>query len=202
VGVTLLLVGGLGWGQLKGIAAYRSAPGEDFLGLLSALRVADPPGVDPAAARPPRPGEIPGVMGPWAAGHFITALAWRPAAADPFAYGWLRQCRLFTSSDDSEVEAILRQARCGYLLTADLRAVLPAYATAAGRAGAPIERMLAVRVHESTEPRPVPFLDLVLQSRRAHRLADGRVVPDFRIWRVLPPGAGGTGPPRAEPRHE
>jgi hypothetical protein len=195
VGAVLLLLGALGWSPLRDMAAYRAAPGPDFLGLLRTLRVADPPGVDPADWPPPAPGAVAGVMGPWAAGHFVTALAGRPAAADPFAYGWWRQCRLFTATDPEEVETILRQARCRYLLTADLRGVLPAYAAAAGRSGLDVERMAAVRIHESGDPRPLPFLDLVLQSRHAHRLANGRLVPDFRIWRVLPPGAGGSAAP-------
>ena len=40
--------------------------------------------------------------------HFVTALTGHPAAADPFAYGWRRQARLFTATDDAEVERILR----------------------------------------------------------------------------------------------
>ena len=40
-------------------------------------------------------------------GHFVTALAERPSAADPFVYGWRRQCRLFTATDDAEALAIL-----------------------------------------------------------------------------------------------
>jgi hypothetical protein len=117
-------------------------------------------------------------------GHFVTALAERPAAADPFVYGWRRQARLFTAADDAEAREILLGARCRYLVTTDLRSVLPRYAMAAGRAPAPPERMFAVRVHESADYRPVPFLVRVLESRTAARAPDGRLVPRFRVFRV------------------
>ncbi|MDL2718662.1 MAG: hypothetical protein PT977_12995, partial [Acidobacteriota bacterium] len=96
-----LLAAGLvivpGWPYLQRARAFASGPGYDVLDLFTRLRALDPPPVDPAAVPQPAPGSIPGVMPPWSAGHFVTALAERPAAADPFVYGWRRQCRLFTA---------------------------------------------------------------------------------------------------------
>jgi asparagine N-glycosylation enzyme membrane subunit Stt3 len=164
--------------------AYAEAPGRDLVDLLGRLRALDPPPVDPASWPAPTPGEIPGVMAPWAMGHLVTALAERPAAADPFVYGWRRQARLFTALDDAEAYGILRAARCRYLITTDLRSVLGRYAEAARRPPAPPETMFAVRIHESGSERPVPFLVRVLDSRTAARAPDGRVVPRFRVFRV------------------
>lgn len=140
--------------------------------------------MDPASLPPPAPGAIAGVLPPWSAGHFVTALAERPAAADPFAYGWRRQCRLFTTPEDAEARRILTAARCRYLITTDLRAVLPAYAAAVGRAGAPLDSMLAMRVHFSKERSPLPFLLEVDRSRGGFPLRDGTLVPFFRVFRV------------------
>jgi hypothetical protein len=100
-------------------------------------------------------------------------------------YGFRRQCRLFTTPSDDEAWRILTDARCRYLLTANLRAVLPLYASAAGRPGIPLESTFAVRAHEGAGPRPVPFLEEVLSSRTGGRLPDGRFVPAFRVFRVL-----------------
>lgn len=196
------------------VVRYAGAPGTDLVDTLARLRALAPPHADPAAFPQPLPGSIPGVFAPWSSGHFVTALTGYPAAADPFAYGWRRQARLFTTTDDGEAEQILDDARCGWLITTDLRAVLPAYASAAGRQGTPPDATFSVRVHESTRAKPVPFLELALDSRTAYRSPDGRVVPRFRVWRVrrateraaesLPepsaPGAG-TGPvhPPASP---
>ncbi len=130
------------------------------------------------------PGSIEGVFAPWSAGHFVTALTGYPAAADPFGYGWRRQARLFTATDDAEAERILAESRCRWLFTTDLRAVLPAYAAAAGRPGTPPGETFSVRVHEAATSNPVPFLELALDSRTAYRTPGGRVVPRFRIWRV------------------
>jgi asparagine N-glycosylation enzyme membrane subunit Stt3 len=164
--------------------AFAAGPGYDVLDLFARLRALDPPPVDPSAVPPPAPGAIPGVMPPWAAGHFVTALAERPSAADPFVYGWRRQCRLFTATDDAEAFAILSAAKCRYLVTTDLTPLLPAYAAAAGRSPAPTGEMFARRVHESDAPRPVPFLERVLDSRTGTRRADGTFQPRFRIFRV------------------
>ena len=128
---------------------------------------------------------IPGVMPPWSMGHFVTALAERPAAADPFVYGWRRQCQLFTATDDAEALAILTAAKCRYLVTAEVSALLPAYAAAAGRAPAPTRAMFARRAHESDAARPLPFLEKVLDSRTGTRRADGTFQPRFRVFRVL-----------------
>ncbi len=166
------------------LAAYADAPGRDVLDVLRRLAALDPPPVDPAGSPPPAPGSIPGVMAPWAMGHFVTALTGRPAAADPFAYGWRRQARLFSATDDLEALGILRAARCRYLVTTDLRPVIAAYAVAAGRAPAPPEARFGVRVHESVAEHPVPFLTRVLDSRTAARGPDGRLVPRFRVFRV------------------
>ena len=166
------------------VVRYAGAPGTDLVETLARLRALVPSPADPAAFPQPLPGSIPGVFAPWSAGHFVTALTGYPAAADPFAYGWRRQARLFTATDDGEAERILDDARCGWLFTTDLRAVLPAYAGAAGRQGTPIDATFSVRVHESPTASPVPFLELALDSRTAYRSPDGRVVPRFRVWRV------------------
>ena len=112
-------------------------------------------------------------MPPWSAGHFVTALAERPSAADPFVYGWRRLCRLFTATDDAEALAILRAAKCRYFVTADVSPLLPSYAAAAGRAPGPTSAMFARRVHESVVERPVPFLVRVLDSRTGSRRPTG-----------------------------
>jgi asparagine N-glycosylation enzyme membrane subunit Stt3 len=169
--------------------AFAAGPGYDVLDLFARLRALDPPPVDPSAVPPPDPGAIAGVMPPWSAGHFVTALAERPSAADPFVYGWRRQCRLFTATDDVEALAILAGAKCRYLVTTDLTPLLPAYAAAAGRPVAPTAEMFARRVHESDAPRPVPFLERVLDSRTGTRRADGSFQPRFRVFRVREAGA-------------
>ncbi len=166
------------------IVRYAGAPGTDLVETLRRLRELEPAAVDPAALPQPAPGSVEGVFVPWSAGHFVTALTGYPAAADPFAYGWRRQARLFTATDDAEAERLLAVARCRWLFTTDLRAVLPAYAAAAGRPGTPPSATFSVRVHESTSSRPVPFLELAIDSRTAYRTGDGRIVPRFRIWRV------------------
>jgi asparagine N-glycosylation enzyme membrane subunit Stt3 len=182
--LALALVATPGFPALIRVVRYVDAPGPDFLDLMARLRALDPPGVDPAALPPPAPGAIPGVMAPWAAGHFVTALAERPAAADPFAYGWRRQCRLFTTTDEAEAWRTLKKTRCRYLVTTDLRPLLPFYAAAAGRPPAPVETMFLVRVHESGEIRPMPFLTRVLDSRTGARMPDGRILPRFRVFRI------------------
>lgn len=214
VAAAALLVALPGLPHYARIARYAGAPGTDLAATLARFRALAPPPVDPAALPQPAPGSIPGVFVPWSAGHFVTALAGRPAAADPFAYGWRRQARLFTATDDGEAERILREARCAWLFTTDLRAVLPSYAAAAGRTGTRSEATFAVRVHESPSARPVPFLELALDSATAFRSPGGRVVPRFRVWRVRTasekgeasppaPGAAGGGaapaPPEASP---
>lgn len=166
------------------IAGYAGAPGTDLVETLERFRAATPPAVDRTAFPQPPAGSMEGVFAPWSAGHFVTALTGYPSAADPFAYGWRRQARLFTATDDREAERILAEARCGWLFTTDLGAVLPAYAAAAGRPGTPPGATFSVRVHESSTASPVPFLTLALDSRTAYRTPDGRIVPRFRIWRV------------------
>jgi asparagine N-glycosylation enzyme membrane subunit Stt3 len=185
--LAVLLVLLPGWPYLARAAAFADGPGYDVLDLFARLRALDPPPVDPAALPPPAPGSVPGVMPPWSAGHFVTAIAERPSAADPFVYGWRRQCRLFTATNDAEALAILNAAKCRYLVTADLAPLLPAYAAAAGRAPAPAAAMFAVRVHESDAERPVPFLVRVLDSRTGSRRADGSFQPRFRVFRVESP---------------
>jgi asparagine N-glycosylation enzyme membrane subunit Stt3 len=182
--LALLLVAVPGLPTLIRLRDYADAPGHDMLDLMARLKALDPPGADPAALPLPAPGAIPGVMAPWSMGHFVTALAERPAAADPFAYGWRRQCRLFTASDDAEAWDILKTARCRYLVTTDLRPVLPFYASAAARPPASVDTMFSVRVHESALEKPLPFLTKVLDSRTAARTPDGRIVPRFRVFRV------------------
>ncbi len=178
---------------LARVAAYADAPGRDFLDLMRRLARLDPPPAD-LADLPPASATT-GVMCPWAAGHYVSALSGRPAAADPFGYGFRRQCRLYTTPDAEEARAILVGARCRYLVTAELpEPVLLGYAEAAGRAGTPPARMLLRSVHVSAAERPVPFLTLVLASRSAS-LADGLLVPRFKVYRV----AGVDDPQRGTP---
>lgn len=190
-----------GWPHLARIPAYSDAAGPDFLSLLARLKELDPPPADPADLPQLPPGSVESVFCPWSAGHFVTAIAWRPAAADPHAYGWRRQCRLYTATDDGEALSILRSARSRYLLTANLRPLLPRYAAAAGRAPAPpVEETFAVRVHESASRTPVPFLALALESRTGWRAPDGRILPSYRVWKVLDaPVTPGPAPPAAPP---
>jgi asparagine N-glycosylation enzyme membrane subunit Stt3 len=181
--VCLVVVPGLPY--LARARAFADGPGYDVLELFARLRALDPPPVDPSVVPPPAPGAIPGVMPPWSAGHFVTAIAERPSAADPFVYGWRRQCRLFTATDDAEALAILSAAKCRYLVTTDLASLLPAYAAAAGRPPTPTAGMFARRMHESDVPSPAPFLERVLDSRTGTRRADGTFQPRFRVFRVL-----------------
>ena len=95
--------------------------------------------------------------------------------------------QVLIAASDAEAEAILRTAKCRYLLTSNLRAVLPAYGRAVGRPGIDLESTFAVRVHESPNERPVPFLLRVLDSRSGRQLSNGRWIPGFRIYRVLDP---------------
>jgi asparagine N-glycosylation enzyme membrane subunit Stt3 len=170
---------------LERARAFADGPGYDVLDLFARLRALDPPPVDPSVVPPPAPGVIPGVMPPWSVGHFVTALAERPSAADPFVYGWRRQCRLFTATDDAEALAILTAAKCRYLVTTDLTRLLPAYAAAAGRPPSPTGEMFARRVHESDASRPASFLERVLDSRTGMRRANGSFQPRFRVFRVV-----------------
>lgn len=182
------------------IVRYAGAPGTDLVETLERFRRLAPPAVDPAARPQPAPGTLPGVCAPWSAGHFVTALSGAPAAADPFGYGWRRQARLFTATDDAEAERILSASRCAWLFTTNLRPVLPAYAAAAGRPGTPPAATFSVRVHESPSTRPVPFLELALDSRTGWEVPGGRVVPRFRVWRVrtaTEPGEASPRPPCA-----
>ena len=182
-----LLVALPGLPLYRGLAAGAGIPDADLLAVFSRLGALDPPRFAPDAFPPPAAGAQEGVFAPWALGHYVTALSGRPAAADPFLYGWRRQARLFTSPDAAEVERILRASRCRYLVTTDLRGVFRPYAAAAGRPGAAPDAAVALRVHEGTSARPLPFLALALESRTAILSSDGRLVPRLRVWRVLPP---------------
>jgi hypothetical protein len=192
VSAALLLVALPGLPHYARIVGYAGSPGSDLVGTLERLRVLDPPPVDPARLPQPAPGTVEGVFAPWSAGHFVTALTGRPSAADPFGYGWRRQARLYTTTDDAEAET-----RCRWLFTTDLSAVLPAYAAAAGRAGTPPGATFAVRVHEASSPTPLPFLELAIDSRTAYRTRDGRLVPRFRVWRVKTASERGEASPPA-----
>jgi asparagine N-glycosylation enzyme membrane subunit Stt3 len=179
------------------IVTYAGAPGTDLVETLERLGSLYPPPFDAAGHTVPEPGSAAGVFCPWSAGHFVTALSGYPAAADPFGYGFRRQARLYTTPDDAEAARILREARCAWLFTTDLRAVLPAYAAAAGRPPTPLAATFAVRVHESASPRPLPFLELAIDSRTAYRAPDGRVVPRFRVFRVRTATEAAEGSSRA-----
>ncbi len=181
---TALLVALPGLPHYGRIVGYAGAPGSDLVETLERFRALAPPSADPAALPQPPAGSLEGLFAPWSAGHFVTALTGYAAAADPFAYGWRRQARLFTATDDAEAERILADSRCRWLFTTDLRAVLPAYAAAAGRPGTPPDETFSVRIHEATTPNPVAFLELALESRTAYRAPNGHIVPRFRIWRV------------------
>lgn len=197
VSAAALLVVLPGLPQYGRIVRYAGAPGTDLVETLERFRTRFPPKFHPDDRPLPEPGSAPGVFCPWSAGHFVTALSGHPAAADPFGYGFRRQARLYTTPDDAEAERILREARSGWLFTTDLRAVLPAYAAAAGRPPTPPAATFAVRVHESASPRPLPFLELALDSRTAYRTPDGRLVPRFRVWRVRTATAAEEGSSRA-----
>ena len=162
------------------------APGRDLLLTLARLAALDPPPGDPLRPDSVRPGEVEGVMAPWSLGHTVALLTGRPAAADNFGYGFHRQARLLSAppQEDGAAYRMLQASRCRYLVTTDLRPVLPAYAAAAGRSGLPVEAMLAVRVHESDSVQPLPFLRLVLVSETAWPAPDGRLVPRWKIFRV------------------
>ena len=179
------------------IVTYAGAPGTDLVETLERLGSLYPPPFDAAGHTVPEPGSAAGVFCPWSAGHFVTALSGYPAAADPFGYGFRRQARLYTTPDDAEAARILREARCAWLFTTDLRAVLPTYAAAAGRPATPLAATFAVRVHESASPRPLPFLELAIDSRTAYRAPDGRVVPRFRVFRVRTATEAAEGSSRA-----
>ena len=195
-GAAALLVAVPGLPHYGRLLSYAGAPGTDLVETLARLRGLARPAVDSSASPQPLPGTLPGVFAPWSAGHFVTAIAGLPAVSDPFAYGWRRQARLYTATDDREAERLLHETRCAWLFTTDLRAVLPAYAAAAGRPGTPPDATFAVRVHESASPRSVPFLQLALDSRTAYRAPDGRVVPRFRVWKVrTASGSAGESPP-------
>lgn len=193
---TALLVALPGLPHYGRIMTYAGAPGTDLVETLQRLRRLAPPPVDPAALPQPEPGTLPGVFAPWSAGHFVTALTGYPSAADPFGYGWRRQVRLFTATDDAEAGRILSESRCAWLFTTNLRPVLPSYAAAAGRPGTAPEATFAVRVHESASPRPAPFLELALDSRTGWQRPDGRIVPLFRVWRVRTATETGEASPR------
>ncbi|HET9227327.1 MAG TPA: STT3 domain-containing protein [Thermoanaerobaculia bacterium] len=171
---------------LRELGRAPGAPGPDFLVTLARLAALDPPPGDPLRPDSVRPGEVEGVMAPWAIGHTVTLLTRRPAAADNFGYGFHRQARLLTTPAEEDAEAfrLLRETRCRYLITTDLRPVLPAYAAAVGRTGLPAEATLAVRVHESDSPQPLPFLRLVLVSESVWPTPDGRLIPRWKIFRV------------------
>lgn len=176
---------------LTQLTAAPGAPGSDFLLTLARLGALDPPVQDPLRPGEVRPGEVEGVMAPWSIGHTAVLLTRRPAVADNFGYGFHRQARLFTTppAEDAAAFRLLQETRCKYLITTDLRPVLPAYAQAAGRSGVPPEAMLAVRVHESDSPRPLSFLRLVLTSESAWPTPDGRLVARWKVFRIaLPAG--------------
>ncbi|MHB8800106.1 MAG: STT3 domain-containing protein [Thermoanaerobaculia bacterium] len=197
VAAATLLVVLPGLPQYGRIVNYAGAPGTDLVETLERFRARFPPPFDPADHPLPEPGSVAGVFCPWSAGHFVTALSGHPAAADPFGYGFRRQARFYTTADDAEAERILRETRCAWLFTTDLRAVLPAYAAAAGRPATPLAATLAVRVHESASPTPLPFLELALDSRTAYRTPDGRFVPRFRVFRVRTATESAEGSSRA-----
>ena len=193
----VLLVVPAGLPLYRGLAAAAGGPDAEIVAILSELRRLDPPPVLPDAFPPPAPGSVEGVFAPWALGHYVTALTGRPAASDPFLYGWRRQARLYTTPDAAEVEAILRASRCRWLVTTDLRHVFAAYAGGAGRPGARPEDAVAVRAHEGGSRRPAPFLELALDTRSAILGPGGRLVPRLRIFRVLPPSTPAPRPQSA-----
>lgn len=169
-------------------------PGLDLVATLGRLGLEQPPPKDPSRIASIRPGEIEGVMAPWALGHFVTLFTGRPAAADNFGYGFFDQAELWTTppADDARAQELLARKRCRYLVTFDLRGVLPAYAAAVGRAGAPVAQMLAVRVHESGAARPLPFLERLFDSGSVVRGAGGRLLPLLEVYRVTWPGETGS----------
>lgn len=164
------------------------AVGVDVLQTLDALRAMDPPPGSPFEPDLVAPGEIPGVLAPWSLGHVVTYVTGRPIVAGNFGYGFREQSLVFTAPPeaDGETEALLRDLGVRYVITTDLRSVLPEYAEAVGRAGLPVDRMLAVRIHESFEPRAVPFLEPILISRTGLPNENGMLVPRLRVFRLTP----------------
>jgi hypothetical protein len=81
------------------------------------------------------------------------------------------------------VAALLRAWRCRYVVTGDLRPVLPTYASAVGRE-LPVEQMWSDRVHRSASERPLPYLELVLTSETG--VPDGgTILPRLKVFRVV-----------------
>ena len=201
LGAAALLVVLPGIPRYGDVVAYGGAPGPDLLDTLGRFRALAPPPADPAALPQPAPGSMPGLFAPWSAGHFVTALTGWPAVADPFAYGFRLQARLYTATDDAEAERILAEARCAWLFTTDLTPVLRSYAASAGRGAVAPSATFASRVHFSASPRPVPFLELALESGTGAVGPGGRLVPRFRIWRVRTAreSGGAPSPPPAAP---
>jgi asparagine N-glycosylation enzyme membrane subunit Stt3 len=189
--VAAILVLATGWDSLRRVWTYSEVPGRDLFWTMEKLRELDPPGQAPWQEPRPKPGEMPGVFCPWSMGHFVTALVQRPAAADPNTYGWRRQCRLYSSPTDQEAWEILKATKVRYLITMNLRPVLKEYARAAGREERLTpEEMFGIRIHESLSRNPAPFLELFLDSRTAYRTRDGRLIPAYRVWKVIePPGS-------------
>lgn len=74
----------------------------------------------------PDPTGAPAIYARWGWGHHVRALARRPAIANPFgteggARGFEESLRVFLSTDEAEVERVLRERRAGYLLAQDPR---------------------------------------------------------------------------------
>lgn len=179
---------------LKDLPRTPGAAGSDVFWTLDQLAELDPPPNGGLGLGGVRPGEVPGVLAPWSLGHLVTLQTGRPAVADPFGYGFLRQSEVLTAppSRDAEVHRRLRQWNCRYLITTDLRPVLSLYARAVGRHDLPVDAMLAVRAHSSPQPRPVPYLQLVITSRTGWWDRSGTWVPRLKVFRILDP-------PRAPP---
>lgn len=80
----------------------------------------------------PDPTGAPTVYARWGWGHHVRALARRPAVANPFgteggARGFEESLRVFLSTEEAEVERVLRERRAGYLLAEDPRADVMSY---------------------------------------------------------------------------
>jgi asparagine N-glycosylation enzyme membrane subunit Stt3 len=192
--VALALLLAPSWSRFLALGDTGPAGGLDVIATLERLAALDPPPIDPLVAARGPAGEVEGILAPWSLGHFVTLYAQRPAVSDNFGYGFLRQADVYSApaADDARVAALLRDWRCRYVVTGDLRPVLRTYARGAGR-DLPVEQMWSERVHRSTSERPLPYLKLVLTSETG--LPDGdRIVPLLKVFAVVDPTLPGSAP--------
>lgn len=189
-GAILLVLAALAWSWPVWVrlTTARPAAGPDVFATLDWIGETGGGLADPFRLEGVAPGEVPGVLAPWSLGHLVTVRAGRPAGADNLGYGFHRQCEVYTAgpADDPSIARLLREGRFAFVVTAEMRPLLPAYAAAVGRTGVPLDDMLAARLHRSFERFPVPFLELVHVSATGLPGPDGLILPRLKVYRVLP----------------